>query len=251
MRCALTLRDGRIIASAHQAFETRKIEQGWITFDPAEVWYKAKHVIAACLDIGHVQAHELVALALVTRGDQLVAWSITDDDTNSVGVAFNDADTNLVQVPLLFDWLIEHFANTQATTPPNQVLSGTLDTWLVWNLSGKYVASRSTAQCTGLMNMSTGQWDATLLTRYHIPPHFLPPLCDMQDTECFGRARARGSLADELPIAAVVSHLDALAFALRHPANKADTQRDQSDAVINGTALIAAESFSFGSALVV
>lgn len=250
MRCALVLRDGRIIASAHHSFETKLVNQEWLAFDPIEVWYKSKQVIAACLDIGHVQAHELAGLALVTHGDQVVAWSVADQELDSAGIALTKAASNFTdQVPRLFQWLIERPFSLPTSPLLSQFFVGTLDNWLLWNLSGEYVASRSTAQCTGLLNSSTGQWDTAKLTECHTLLPVMPPLCDPNDSECFGHARARGPLTAELPIAAVVSQFDALEFAARQLENKADPLREQSDAAIIGTALFAAESIGLGSAL--
>src|SRR5690242_16756558 len=69
LRAALVMQDLRIVASAQQTFELHNSR-----FDPAEVWYKTKKVIAACLDIGRTLTREIAGVVIVSQETAVVIW---------------------------------------------------------------------------------------------------------------------------------------------------------------------------------
>jgi hypothetical protein len=181
LRAALVTRDLRIASSAKQSFG---VNDG--AFDPAEVWYKMKKVIAACFDIGRTQPRELLAGALV--GDER-AWCVWQDnagDVDSVGYFFDGTQTTkgARAVPPRFR---EHDA---------PVLAGTLRAWLLWNLSGAYV----------LPAAEFSAWRARAARCKVVLRE--PRACDDADTNCFGTLRARSPFAEPLPIAAMFSEAE-------------------------------------------
>jgi hypothetical protein len=110
LRAALVTRDLKIVSSAHQTFELRGDE-----FDPAEVWYKTKRVIAACLDIGRTQAREIAGVAILAPPNQIVTWAEQEGEIVARGFV---SDTEA------------------ANTRDAQNVAGNLSAWLEWNLTG-------------------------------------------------------------------------------------------------------------------
>jgi glycerol kinase len=117
VRAALVTRELKIVSSAQQAFTLHDNH-----FDPAEVWYKTKQVIAACLDIGRTLAREIAGLALVTQEQAHVRWREQGKELVAEGL-FTDGAT----------------ANARG----EQNLSGTLSAWLLWNLTGVFLETET------------------------------------------------------------------------------------------------------------
>ena len=175
LRAALVLRDLRIVASAKQTFQT---DAG--AFDPGEVWYKMKKVVAACFDIGRTQPRELLACALL--GDER-AWCVWQDnagETDSAG--FFDADA--LAVPARFG---EHDA---------LLCAGAGRAWLLWNLSGAYVLPQDALPA---WRARAAQSNLALAE---------PRACDAARENCFGTIRARSPFAEPLAIAAVLAETE-------------------------------------------
>lgn len=111
LRAALVTREGRIVSSARQTFQVTNAD-----FDPLEVWYKTKKVIAACLDIGRTQTREIAAIAVVTQEAERVEWKIENREISARGKIVNgDSGPSLLSPD---SW------------------HGTLSMWLLWNLTG-------------------------------------------------------------------------------------------------------------------
>ncbi|MBI4672962.1 MAG: hypothetical protein HY741_15005 [Chloroflexi bacterium] len=196
VRAALVTRDLRIVSSAHQTF---RLADG--SFDPAEVWYKLKRVTAACFDIGRTLPREIITGALLSDDDAWVVWQANAGEVQAVGILRDDARSPATA----FDVGI------------GLVRGGTMRTWLLWNLSGAYcVPAREleewhtrAAQCSiGLtpprVCPDAAQSEGTALAHSPVTRHLSP----VTPLECFGKIRARGPFAAELPIANVFAERD-------------------------------------------
>lgn len=178
LRAALVTRDLKIASAAQQTFG---VNDG--AFDPAEVWYKMKKVIAACFDIGRTQPRELLACALVS--DER-AWCVWQDNAGVVDAAgFLDADAFAVSA---------HFGERAAPR-----MAGTLRAWLLWNLSGAYVLP---AAEFAAWRARAAACDAVLRE---------PRACEETGADCFGVIRARSPFAEPLTMAALFSETDLMA----------------------------------------
>ncbi len=111
VRAALVTRELRIASFAQQTFQIQENE-----FDPAEVWYKTKKVIAACLDIGRTQTREISGIAIVTKEAERVEWKIENQEIIARGKIVNDD------------------SGSSPLSPDTR--HGTLAMWLLWNLTG-------------------------------------------------------------------------------------------------------------------
>lgn len=175
LRAALVTRDLKIASSAKQTFV---VNDG--AFDPAEVWYKMKKVVAACFDIGRTQPRELLACALVSDD---IAWCVWQDNAGVVDAAgFFDADA--LAVPPRFR---EHAA---------PLLGGTARAWLLWNLSGAYVLNAGELPA---WRARAARCDAILTE---------PHLCAEGNERCYGMIRARSPFAETLPVVALYAAAD-------------------------------------------
>jgi hypothetical protein len=177
LRAALVLRNLKIAASAQQTFRVADA-----AFDPAEVWYKMKQVIAACLDIGRTLPRELITCALVGDDSAWVMWQDRAGEVDSVGYLADATDASAQRA---------FGAPTRFREYGAPVLGGTCRAWLLWNLSGAYVLR---ADELARWNARAARCDIALAP---------PRVCDAPNAKCFGRIRARSPFAEELSIADV------------------------------------------------
>ena len=182
LRAALVLRDGRIVASAKQTFQIKDD-----AFDPAEVWYKMKKVVAACFDIGRTQPRELLTCAVMSDD---CAWSVWQDNAGVVDSAgyFSDFGQAAAQGSYVIP------ARLRENDAP--LSGGYARTWLEWNLSGEYVLPDADAP---VWRARAGQGDAVLTE---------PRACDAADEKAYGTIRARSPFAEPLDITAVFAETE-------------------------------------------
>lgn len=176
LRAALVTRDLRIVASAQQKFRVTDH-----AFDPAEVWYKMKRVVAACFDIGRTLPREIISCALVGDDSAWVVWQDRAGDVDSLGYFF-DATV----LPPDARIRVSRFRAQDAP-----LYGGTGRAWLLWNLSGAYVLPATELP---QWNARVAQFGAEIVA---------PRVCDASDPEGFGAIRARSPFSDPLPIARV------------------------------------------------
>jgi hypothetical protein len=115
VRASLVTRDLRVASSARQSFALDEAE-----FDPAEVWYKSKKVIAACLDTGRTLAREISGVVVVTGRAERVEWYTDENEVVARGRVQRDPSPD----------------DAAGASAPKY--HGTLAAWLVWNLTGVY-----------------------------------------------------------------------------------------------------------------
>lgn len=117
IRAAMVTRELKIVASAQQTFQVTDS-----SFDPAEVWYKTKKVIAACFDIGRTLSREVAGVAIVTQGNDTVDWSEQVGEVVARGRVGQPVDATV-------------FEESAGAT---QSYRGDMGAWLLWNLTGAY-----------------------------------------------------------------------------------------------------------------
>lgn len=140
VRAALVLADGRMTSAARQPFQLDAISAGIHTFDPAEVWYKTKRVIAACMDIGRTQAREIAAIALVYSERDAVLWTRFERETYAAGI---QRDTGAAAGAAAIQTRAAAFCQTlPSAAQPVELRVGGMDAWMLECLTGRFVTLR-------------------------------------------------------------------------------------------------------------
>ncbi|HZQ10864.1 MAG TPA: hypothetical protein VFD70_30085 [Anaerolineae bacterium] len=205
LRAALVTRELKIVASARQSFQVIESSSVQRAFDPLEVWYKTKQVIAACSDIGRTLPREIIALALVGQGNEAIAWFEQNGETHARGIFLESQ----VSPEIFRKFLSEFRQREQAEHLP--LYLGSMSEWVLWNLTGAYVEIRG--------------W--RLEEELNV---VMPRRVNSTDVQAFGKSRARAPLNAELPVAVVLDEKEALERGKGH---------SQADAMVLGTAEIA------------
>ena len=192
--------DARVIAS-HQ-LEHKQIlpNPGWVEHDGAEIWLRAQEVIEGALGKAGIKATELKAIGITNQRETTIAWDVTTGKPLHNALVWQDTRTaelmdNLSQSQkeLIIDltglaiapyfsaskikWLIHNVPAVAAAVKAGSARIGTMDSWILWNLSkGTFATDVTNASRTALMNLETLDWDSELLALFEIPREVLPEI---------------------------------------------------------------------------
>ena len=222
--------DGKVVGQ-HQ-MEHRQIlpQAGWVEHDAAEIWDRTKEVIAAALKQADILGSDLAAIGITNQRETTVAWDVTTgrplhnaivwQDTRTAdyldGFAQSTKDaitykTGLAIAPYFsgskMNWLIQNSAEVKAAIASGSARFGTIDSWLLWNLSGGtqggvHFTDVTNASRTLLMNLETLQWDDELLGYFDIPRAVLPEI--KSSAEKYAMTDPHGPLGSAVPIAGIL-----------------------------------------------
>jgi glycerol kinase len=185
--------DARVIAS-HQ-LEHKQIfpNPGWVEHDGAEIWTRTQEVIAGALDKAGLKPGDLTAIGITNQRETTIAWDVKTgkplhnalvwQDTRTAEFMDNLSDahkeliihrTGLAIAPYFsaskMKWLIDNVPAVADAVKAGTACIGTIDSWILWNLSGGTFATDVTnASRTALMNLQTLDWDPELLALFAIP----------------------------------------------------------------------------------
>ena len=216
------------VISAAQVEHTQFLPQpGWVEHDPLEILRATDHVIKKALaDAGLVGA-DLAAIGITNQRETTVAWNamtgvplhnaIVWQDTRSQAM-LDDLDPSLHQeityktgLPLApyfsaskMSWMLSNSDTVKSALDQQELRFGTIDSWLVWNLSEEniHVTDVSNASRTLLMNLETLEWDSGLLQAFGVPRESLATI--KSSSEIYGYTKADGVFGARVPIAGIV-----------------------------------------------
>jgi glycerol kinase len=196
---------------------------GLVEQDPEALWEATLKVIRGALAAARLQPRELAALGIATQRATTVIWDARTGRAIHAALSWQDQRTSArcgdLQreghwvTPLAsatkIEWLL---ANAPGARPArNRLRAGTIDSWLVWKLSGGHlhVTDPSNASCTGLYDFFGGGWDTTMLQTLGIPQEMLPEI--RPSSAVYGHTVANG-VGAEVPIAGIAGDQQAAMF---------------------------------------
>jgi glycerol kinase len=222
--------DGKVVGQ-HQ-LEHRQIlrQAGWVEHDAAEIWDRTKEVIAAALKQADILGSDLAAIGITNQRETTVAWDVTTghplhnaivwqdtrtaDYLNGFSPEISKAITYKSGLPIApyfsgskMHWLIENSPEVKSAIAAGTARFGTVDSWLLWNLSGGvqggvHFTDVTNASRTLLMNLETLQWDDELLGYFGIPRNLLPEI--KSSSEIYATTNPHGPLGSAVPIAGIL-----------------------------------------------
>jgi glycerol kinase len=209
-RCILFSHPGDVLAIGQRPHAQHFPQPGWVEHDAAEIWRNAQAVIADALAQASLDVRDVVALGITNQRETTVLWNrrtgapvhpaLVWQDTRVeplvAGYAAGaDGIRALTGLPLAsyfsalkLQWLLDNVPGARAAAEGGELLFGTMDSWLVWNLTGGvdgglHVTDVTNASRTQLMNLATLEWDESLLEAFRIPPALLPRIVSSSSTE--------------------------------------------------------------------
>ena len=203
-------RTGATIASAQMEHRQIFPQPGWVEHDPAEIWRNTQAVIRCALDSAGLTPRDLAAVGITNQRETTLLW---DRDGVPVHNAIVWQDTRVdtlvdayrtdggqdrfrrqTGLPLAtyfsalkLRWLLDNVPGARARAEAGELLFGTVDTWLAWNLFGAGITDVTNASRTQMMNLATLDWDNELLHAFDIPRAVLPQI--VSSSAIYGQAR--------------------------------------------------------------
>jgi glycerol kinase len=195
---------GQIVGQAYRELTQYYPQPGWVEHDPQQIWDDTLWAMQTAIAQAQIQPNQITAIGLTVQRETCLLWDRTTgiplhraivwqdrrtaaycDQLRDQGVAAElQARTGLVldayfsasKLRWLLDWLQEH--PEAAPADPKNLLAGTIDTWVLWKLTGGQVHATDTSNAsrTLLMNLATQSWDDWSLNLFNISPHLLPEI---------------------------------------------------------------------------
>ncbi|HEY0698300.1 MAG TPA: glycerol kinase GlpK [Micromonospora sp.] len=230
-RCIVFDRAGAVVAVAQREHRQIFPRPGWVEHDAEEIWDNVRRVVADALAAASVDRSDLVAVGITNQRETTVVWdratgrpvhhAIVWQDTRTGDVLRRLADSpgeelfrSRTGLPLAtyfagpkLAWLLAHVDGLRDRARRGEVLFGTMDSWLIWKLTGEHVTDVTNASRTLLMDLRTLDWDPELLAAMDIPVAMLPAI--RPSAEVYGEGT--GPLAG-VPVASALGDQQAALF---------------------------------------
>lgn len=235
-RAILFNRSGQIVHKAQQEFTQYFPQPGWVEHHANEIWGSVLAVIAACLSESGIRPEQIAAIGITNQRETTVVWdkhtgvpvynAIVWQSRQTAGICEQLKSEGYDEwfrkkTGLLIDayfsgtkvkWILDHVDGAREKANKGELLFGTIDTWLIWRLSGGrvHVTDYSNASRTLLYNIHDLQWDEEILTLLSIPASMLPEV--RPSSEVYGYTDTHHFFGCEVPIAGVAGDQQAALF---------------------------------------
>jgi glycerol kinase len=234
-RCILFDHEARIVAS--EQLEHRQIlpRRGWVEHDASEIWTNTRRVVGGALARAEMNSSNLAAIGITNQRETTVVWdrgtgepvgpAIVWQDTRTQRICdgLGDADRYRARTGLPLAtyfagpkvrWILDHVEGARARGAKGELAFGTIDSWLVWNLSGGtdggvHVTDVTNASRTLLMDLDRCEWVPEIADEIGVPVAMLPQI--RSSSEVYATARERGVLGG-VPIAGILGDQQAATF---------------------------------------
>ena len=238
--------DGQVVASEYEQHEQLYPEPGWVEHDPVEIWEAVERVVLRGLKRATLDPNQLAALGITNQRETTVVWDratgkpvynalvwqdrrTTDrvEELEAEGKAENirkktglvcDAYFSATKV----EWMLDNAdpvklessrsRDLRDRADDGELLMGTIDSWLIYNLTGNHVTDVTNASRTMLYNIHDLAWDPELLSEFGVPAEMLPEVRPSSDEELYGHTDADGFLGAEVPVAGALGDQQAALF---------------------------------------
>ncbi|MCM3748694.1 glycerol kinase GlpK [Paenibacillus pasadenensis] len=199
-RAVIVNRSGEFVASAQEEIRQYYPQPGWVEHDASEIWVSVLGVIAAALSKAQLHAGQIEAIGITNQRETAVVWdrntgypihrAVVWQSRQTAGICqelkergheelFRDK-TGLLIDPYFsgtkIKWILDHVDGARERAENGELLFGTIDTWLIWQLTGGKVHATdyTNASRTLLFNIHELKWDAELLGILGVPSSMLP-----------------------------------------------------------------------------
>jgi glycerol kinase len=235
-RCIVFDPSGTIVSVAQREHRQIYPRPGWVEHDAEEIWDNVEFVVREALAVVSVTPDQLAAVGITNQRETTVVWdratgrpvhhaivwqdTRTDVQLRRFDAAFGEKNfrtrTGLPLAPYFagskLAWLLDNVDGLRARAEAGEVLFGTMDSWLIWKLTGRHLTDVTNASRTLLMNIDGLCWDDEILAAVDIPAAMLPEI--RSSSEVYGTARpeaAGGALAG-VPVASALGDQQAALF---------------------------------------
>jgi glycerol kinase len=223
--------DERGTVVAYDQREHKQIfpQSGWVEHNPLEIWERARSVVGATLAKAQVSAAQIAAVGITNQRETTVVWHRRSGQPVYNAIVWQDTRTDRIcktlqeaghtdtiyrktglPIATYFSgpkirWLLDNAPGVRQQAEAGELLFGTIDTWLIWNLTGgvdggQHITDVTNASRTMLMNLETLDWDDELLAMLGVPRSLLPTIRPSSDSQFYGKTLPSGPFHGEIPL---------------------------------------------------
>ena len=238
--------DGTVVANAYETHEQIYPEPGWVEHDPVEIWENTQSVVESALADAGLDADQLAAIGVTNQRETTMLWDADTGKPVHNAIVWQDRRTTdrveqLEEEGKVDDiraktglepdayfsatkaeWLFENAdpIKTQRARPADlreraddgEILFGTIDSWVIYNLTGNHITDVTNASRTMLFDIHEMDWDDELLAEFDVPEACLPEVRPSSDENYYGTTDADGFLGAEVPVAGAFGDQQAALF---------------------------------------
>ena len=227
--------DGRICATAQKEFPQHFPKPGWVEHDPKDIWSSEASVIAEAITSMGINGLNIAGIGITNQRETTIVWDAETGEPVYNAIVWQDRRTseycdslkeqNLTgfireKTGLIIDayfsatkirWILENVPGARARAEAGKLRFGTVDTWLLWNLTrGEcHMTDVSNASRTMLFNIHTLNWDEDLMKLFGIPMSMLPEV--HSSSEIYGYTKTT-IFAHKVPVAGIAGDQQAALF---------------------------------------
>lgn len=234
-RCILFNREGEMVSVAQKEFTQYFPQPGWVEHDAMEIWLTQYAVASEALTRAGATAADIAAIGITNQRETTIVWDKTTGEPICNAIVWQDrrtaeycdtlvekgltdeyrAKTGLIIDPYFsatkIRWMLENVPGAREKAEAGQLLFGTVETWLIWKLTGGrvHVTDYSNAARTMLFNIIDLKWDEEILAELDIPACMLP---EAKPSSCIYGETTADLFGAPIPIAAAAGDQQAALF---------------------------------------
>ncbi len=236
-RLILFDRDGRIAQVDQREHEQITPRAGWVEHDPVEIWRRTREVIGGALASSGAEAGDVAAIGITNQRETTVVWDRETGEPVYNAIVWQDTRTAEIVAALAGEervdrlrrevglplstyfsgpkikWILDHVEGARRRAEAGELAFGTIDTWVLWNLTGGvdggvHATDVTNASRTMLMSLETLDWHEPSLDLMGIPKSMLPEI--RSSSETYGEAQ--GTALGGVPVAGILGDQQAAMF---------------------------------------
>ena len=229
---------GSIVSSGQLEHEQIFPKPGWVEHDPNEIWNNTREVIGKALSAANLTRHNIKAIGITNQRETAVVWDKNTGEPVYNAIVWQDTRTQSIVDRLAADggverfkpvvglplatyfsgtkivWILENVEGAREKADAGDLLFGTTDSWLLWNLTGGvdggvHATDVTNASRTLFMDLVTLSWRQDILDIFGVPLSMMPEI--RSSSEVYGVAESN-SLLREVPIAGILGDQQAATF---------------------------------------
>lgn len=242
-RCIVFNHKAEIVNISQMEHKQHFPNEGWVEHDPMEIWTNTRRVVGEALAELDISTRDIEAVGITNQRETTVVWDKNTGEPVYNAIVWQDTRTGDICKELMGDegpdrwreqtglrvnsypaapkvkWILDNVEGARERAEAGDLLFGTIDTWLLWNLTGGvegdeggpavHATDVTNASRTLLMDLKTLQWDEEICAEIGIPTSMLPDI--RPSVGDFGQVRSRGSMAG-VPIRGILGDQQAAMF---------------------------------------
>lgn len=228
-RCMIFDHAGQVISLAQKEHRQIYPQAGWVEHDPLEIWARTQEVIREAVAKSGANPGDIAAAGITNQRETAVVWDRRTGKPFYNAIVWQDTRTKefcdqlavnggqdrfrpIVGLPLAtyfsgpkVQWILANVPEVRTVAERGDALFGTLDSWIIWWLTGgpdggRHVTDVTNASRTLLMNLATLDWSEEILAEMRIPRSMLPHIVPSSDPETWGSTSPNGPFGAVIPV---------------------------------------------------